>query len=182
MILAIWKQALDICHTYAASATEGSSSQESARSREASNIQHSPNTQEFFDIANSLEPHDICSLIERAFLHEVGNAEELANMIERGKIKMSYNLAFSFSQHSFGFDLISSRQRFFVLRKYGDAGCNGTHISVCPCIRQTRSSKYSFVHELLYNMLPNVPKTFMRNYIDFVILCSPSRSRNTWAT
>ncbi|KAK6126017.1 hypothetical protein DH2020_040244 [Rehmannia glutinosa] len=68
VILAIWKQALDICHTYAASVTEGSSSQETTRLREASK--------------------DICSEIERAFLHQVGNAEELAKVIEPGNMEM----------------------------------------------------------------------------------------------
>ncbi|XP_042000684.1 serine/threonine-protein kinase ATG1c-like isoform X1 [Salvia splendens] len=88
VILAIWKQALDICHTYAASASEGSSSQEATRLTEVSNLRHSPDAQDCLDIANNLEPHDISSLIERAFLHEVGNAEELAKMIEPGNMEM----------------------------------------------------------------------------------------------
>ncbi|KAG6434352.1 hypothetical protein SASPL_105982 [Salvia splendens] len=88
VILAIWKQTLDICHTYAASASEGSSSQEATRLTEVSNLRHSPDAQECLDIADNLEPHDISSLIERAFLHEVGNAEELAKMIEPGNMEM----------------------------------------------------------------------------------------------
>lgn len=53
---------------------------------EVSNLRHSPDAQECLDIADNLEPHDISSLIERAFLHEVGNAEELAKMIEPGMV------------------------------------------------------------------------------------------------
>ncbi|KAI3447719.1 hypothetical protein Pfo_004384 [Paulownia fortunei] len=88
VILAIWKQALHICHTYAASATEGSSIQETTRLREASKVRHSPDAQECLDIANTQGPQDICSEIEKAFLHEVGNAEELAKVIEPGNMEM----------------------------------------------------------------------------------------------
>lgn len=88
VILAIWKQALDIYHTYAASVFEGSFSQETTRLREISNIRHSLDAQECLDIGYNLEPHDICSQIERAFLHEVENAEELAKVIEPGMFMM----------------------------------------------------------------------------------------------
>ncbi|KAL9150469.1 hypothetical protein ABFS82_12G169800 [Erythranthe guttata] len=89
VILAIWKQALHICHTYAASASEGSSSQETTRLREASRARDSPDSREFIlDIANAQEPHDICLQIERAFLGEVETAEELAKVIEPGNMEM----------------------------------------------------------------------------------------------
>ncbi|XP_012850383.1 PREDICTED: serine/threonine-protein kinase apg-1-like isoform X1 [Erythranthe guttata] len=89
VILAIWKQALHICHTYAASASEGSSSQETTRLREASRARDSPDSREFtLDIANAQEPHDICLQIERAFLGEVETAEELAKVIEPGNMEM----------------------------------------------------------------------------------------------
>ncbi|KAI3474416.1 hypothetical protein Pfo_029277 [Paulownia fortunei] len=88
VILAIWKQALHICHTHAASATEGSPSQETTRLREVSKVQHSPDVQESLDIVNTQGALDICSQIERAFLHEVGHAEELAKVIEPGNMEM----------------------------------------------------------------------------------------------
>ncbi|KAG8376953.1 hypothetical protein BUALT_Bualt09G0117700 [Buddleja alternifolia] len=86
VILAIWKQALDICHTRAASAIEGSPRQEPTRLREK--VLNSPDVQVSSDIANTKGPLDICSQIERAFLHEVGNAEELAKVIEPGNMEM----------------------------------------------------------------------------------------------
>ncbi|KAL3826037.1 hypothetical protein ACJIZ3_022066 [Penstemon smallii] len=88
VILAIWKQALHIYHKYAASAIEGSPSQESTRLREISKVQHSPDDQESLDIANTQGPRDIGSQIERAFLNEVGNTEELVKIIEPGNMEM----------------------------------------------------------------------------------------------
>lgn len=74
--LAIWKQALHICHTQA---IEGSPTQEMARLRESPNQEHgSP------DSASTHGPQELCSRIEREFLNEVGNAEELAKLIEPG--------------------------------------------------------------------------------------------------
>jgi serine/threonine-protein kinase ULK/ATG1 len=83
VILAIWKQALHICHTQAMSAIEGSPTQETARLRESPNQEHgSP------DIPNTHGPQELCFKIEREFLHEVGNAEELAKVIEPGNTEM----------------------------------------------------------------------------------------------
>ncbi|XP_052172956.1 serine/threonine-protein kinase ATG1c-like [Diospyros lotus] len=77
VILAIWKQALHICHTQAVSAVEG------FRLRESTNLEHgSP------DIASIRGTRDICSQIERDFLLEIGNAEELAKVIEPGNVEM----------------------------------------------------------------------------------------------
>ncbi|XP_077238887.1 serine/threonine-protein kinase ATG1c-like [Tasmannia lanceolata] len=67
VILAIWKQALHICHAQAASAIEGSPSQEfTGRGSTAKNS------------VDSRGPVDVCSHIEREFLFEVGNAEQLS--------------------------------------------------------------------------------------------------------
>ncbi|GFY83679.1 protein kinase superfamily protein [Actinidia rufa] len=83
VILAICKQALDICHTQAMSTIEGSPIQEMTRLRESANQDHgSP------DIANTEGPQDFCSQIERRFLVEVENAEELAKVIEPGNTEM----------------------------------------------------------------------------------------------
>ncbi|XP_058212890.1 serine/threonine-protein kinase ATG1c-like isoform X2 [Rhododendron vialii] len=72
VILAIWKQALHICHTQAVSTIEGSPAQEHG----------SP------DVDNSPTPQDMSSLMEREFLLEIGNAEELAKVIEPGNSEM----------------------------------------------------------------------------------------------
>ncbi|XP_022846633.1 serine/threonine-protein kinase ATG1c-like isoform X2 [Olea europaea var. sylvestris] len=88
VILAIWKQALDVCRTLVASTTEGSRTQETTKLRELSKVQHGPDVQECLDSARTRGPLDICSQIDRAFLLEVGNAEELSRVIEPGNTEM----------------------------------------------------------------------------------------------
>ncbi|KAL8517484.1 hypothetical protein ACS0TY_015654 [Phlomoides rotata] len=88
VILAIWKQALHICHTHAASAMEGSPSQQASRSRQVSEAQHSPAVGESLNTASRQGPADVCSQIERTFLHEVERAEELAKEVEPGNEEM----------------------------------------------------------------------------------------------
>ncbi|KAK4419022.1 Serine/threonine-protein kinase ATG1c [Sesamum alatum] len=87
VVLAIWKKALHICYTHAASAIEGSPSQQ-RRLREVSKVQYSPDSLKSHDSANAQGQLDIYSEIERAFLHEVGHAEELAELIEPGNMEM----------------------------------------------------------------------------------------------
>ncbi|XP_043713109.1 serine/threonine-protein kinase ATG1c-like isoform X2 [Telopea speciosissima] len=83
VILAIWKQALHICHTQAASAVEGSPTQDSTRVRGSTNKKHSgPDVQERVDIVETEGPEAVCSQIEKEFLLEVGHAEELARDLE----------------------------------------------------------------------------------------------------
>lgn len=85
VILAIWKQALHICHTQAASAMEGSPSQETTRIRRSTSKKHgSPDTEECLEAVNSQGSEDLSSQIEREFLREVEHAEELAKAIEPG--------------------------------------------------------------------------------------------------
>ncbi|KAG8647679.1 serine/threonine-protein kinase ATG1c isoform X2 [Manihot esculenta] len=85
VILAVWKQALHICHTQAASAIEGSPSQESTRLRRTSSEKHeTPDTEDCPDIG----PESISTQIEREFLREVEHADELAKAIESGNIEM----------------------------------------------------------------------------------------------
>ncbi|KAI3908101.1 hypothetical protein MKW92_049621 [Papaver armeniacum] len=69
--LAIWKQAMHICHTLAASAIDGSPTQETTRIRGGK----SPY------VAGTQGPEAVCSQIEKEFLLEVGHAEELATGI-----------------------------------------------------------------------------------------------------
>ncbi|XP_058000090.1 serine/threonine-protein kinase ATG1c isoform X2 [Hevea brasiliensis] len=85
VILAIWKQALHICHTQAASAIEGSPSQESTRLRRSSSKKHgTPDTEDCLDGG----PENISTQIEREFLREVEHAEEFAKAIEPGNVEM----------------------------------------------------------------------------------------------
>lgn len=83
VILAIWKQALHICHTHAASAVEGSPGQDT-RLREAFKAEHSLDVQDSFDITKPQGTQELCSEIERTFLHEVENAEGLVKGVESG--------------------------------------------------------------------------------------------------
>lgn len=79
VILAIWKQALHICHTQAMSAIEGSPSQESTfrgSNRSNQDVQESRNS------GDSEGAAAVCSQIEKEFLLEVGHAEELARDLE----------------------------------------------------------------------------------------------------
>ncbi|KAI3912518.1 hypothetical protein MKW98_020980 [Papaver atlanticum] len=69
--LAIWKQAMHICHSLAASAIDGSPTQETNRFRGGK----SPN------VVGTQGPEAVCSQIEKEFLLEVGHAEELATGI-----------------------------------------------------------------------------------------------------
>ncbi|KAE8692872.1 PRA1 family protein A2 isoform 2 [Hibiscus syriacus] len=87
VILAIWKQALHICHTQAASAMEGSPSQETSR-LSASKKLGTSDREECNDIVSQEGPADISSEIEREFLREVEHAEELAKVIEPGSTEM----------------------------------------------------------------------------------------------
>ncbi|KAJ0028298.1 hypothetical protein Pint_35323 [Pistacia integerrima] len=87
VILAIWKQALHICHTQAASAMDGSPSQETTRLRSSSKKHGTPDTEECRDV-NALGLEDMSSQIEREFLREVEHAEELAKVIEPGGTEM----------------------------------------------------------------------------------------------
>ncbi|EXB36713.1 Serine/threonine-protein kinase ATG1 [Morus notabilis] len=88
VILAIWKQALHICHTQAASAMEGSPSQETTRFRSASKKHGSPEVGECLNVVSAQVPEDVSSQIEREFLREVEHAEELAKIVEPGNIEM----------------------------------------------------------------------------------------------
>lgn len=109
MILAIWKQALHICHTQAASAMDGSPSGETTRLRSSRKKQSTPDTEESPDI-NTQELEDMSSQIEREFLREVEHAEELAKVIEPGMafgylifLTISRTCPFSYMLFSFSY-------------------------------------------------------------------------------
>ncbi|WOK95565.1 serine/threonine-protein kinase ATG1c isoform X1 [Canna indica] len=73
LVLAIWKQALHICHAQAASVSELSPSRE-VRSRKNC----ISNTLEYMNCTDTQVLDPVCSEIERDFLHGVEYAEELA--------------------------------------------------------------------------------------------------------
>ncbi|KAH1039320.1 hypothetical protein J1N35_041063 [Gossypium stocksii] len=87
VILAIWKQALHICHAQAASGTEGSPSREASRLG-AGRKHETSDTEECKHVVGPEGPEDISSEIEREFLREVEHAEELAKVIEPGSTEM----------------------------------------------------------------------------------------------
>ncbi|WCJ28364.1 Serine/threonine-protein kinase ATG1c [Euphorbia peplus] len=84
VILAIWKQALHICHTQAASAIEGSPSKDTRLRRSNSKKHGTSDTED----CNDAVPADISSQIEREFLREVEHAEELAKAVDPGNVEM----------------------------------------------------------------------------------------------
>nr|GMC79071.1 serine/threonine-protein kinase ATG1c isoform X1 [Ipomoea batatas] len=89
VILAIWKQALHICHTQAASAVEGSPTQHATTLRETMKRgQGCLNVHNPVDASNTLGPQDVCSHIQRSFLSEVQNAEELSKFVEPGNTEV----------------------------------------------------------------------------------------------
>ncbi|XVE61957.1 hypothetical protein DITRI_Ditri06bG0080200 [Diplodiscus trichospermus] len=98
VILAIWKQALHICHTQAASAMEISPSQETSRLRRNASKKHgTSDAEECQDVLSPEGPENISSEIEREFLREVEHAEELAKVIEPGMQLISISPLISIS-------------------------------------------------------------------------------------
>ncbi|XP_020971756.1 serine/threonine-protein kinase ATG1c isoform X3 [Arachis ipaensis] len=105
VILAIWKQALHICHTRAASAMEGSPNQETLRYRRTASKKHgSSDSEECFD-GNTQGSKDMLAQIESEFLKEFEHAEELAKAIEPGNTEMPdametiFQSALAFGKH-----------------------------------------------------------------------------------
>lgn len=104
VILAIWKQALHICHTQAASAMDGSPSGESTRLRSSRKKHGTPDTEDCPGV-NTRGLEDMSSQIEKEFLREVEHAEELAKVIEPGSTEMPdametiFQAALAFGRH-----------------------------------------------------------------------------------
>ncbi|XP_022745054.1 serine/threonine-protein kinase ATG1c-like isoform X2 [Durio zibethinus] len=106
VVLAIWKQALHICHTHAASSMEGSPSQETNRSSRSACKKHgTSDAEEFQDVVSPEGPEYISSEIEREFLRQVEHAEELAKVVEPGSTEMPdametiFQAAIAFGRH-----------------------------------------------------------------------------------
>ncbi|CAA3018903.1 serine threonine- kinase ATG1c-like isoform X2 [Olea europaea subsp. europaea] len=105
VILAIWKQALHICQTQKASAIEGSSTEETTKLRVISKLQHSPVVQESCDTTSTKGLVETFSQIKRGFLNEVGNAEELAKVVDTDfempdPMELIYRSALAFGRHA----------------------------------------------------------------------------------
>lgn len=84
VILAVWKQALHICHTQAVSSTDGSPP-DIAKSRGSINkIENSPDFGEPLDSVCSEVLEDVSTVIKREFFSEVEHAEELSKFVEPG--------------------------------------------------------------------------------------------------
>lgn len=104
VILAIWKQALHICHTRAASAMDGSPSGENTRLRSSRKKHGTPDTEDCSGV-NSQGLEDMSSQIKKEFLREVEHAEELAKVIEPGSTEMPdametiFQAALAFGRH-----------------------------------------------------------------------------------
>ncbi|XP_047316459.1 serine/threonine-protein kinase ATG1c-like [Impatiens glandulifera] len=103
VILAIWKQALNICHTEAAASTVDK------RHKQKDN-----------------HP-GVCSRIEGTFLLELGNAENLAKMVENGNEEMPdametiYQSALAFGRHGAVDECMGDMQNAAIL--YSKATC-----------------------------------------------------------
>ncbi|KAI4318970.1 hypothetical protein MLD38_032622 [Melastoma candidum] len=89
VILAIWKQALHICHTQAASAVEGSPRQGIMRSkRNVSRVHGNSDLLACPKLDYDSGVENVSTLIESEFLREFGHAEELSKYIEPGSTEM----------------------------------------------------------------------------------------------
>ncbi|XP_030521373.1 serine/threonine-protein kinase ATG1c-like isoform X2 [Rhodamnia argentea] len=163
VILAIWKQALNICHTEAASAMEGSPSPVTMRLRRSCDKNHCSSSLEVCSNAyNTFGPEEVSTHIEGEFLREVEHAEELAKVIEPGSTEMPDAM-----EAIFQFALALGR-RGGVDELMGDT--------------ETAESLYSKAVQLLLFLLVEAPTLILnppfsltnsdqyrlRNYIDFL--------------
>ncbi|OIW18905.1 hypothetical protein TanjilG_25348 [Lupinus angustifolius] len=105
VILAIWKQALHMCHTQAASAMEGSPSQETSRYRRSTSKKHGSFDLEGCLLGNTQGSKDILPQIESEFLKEIEHGEELSKGIQPGNTEMPdametiFQSALAFGKH-----------------------------------------------------------------------------------
>lgn len=87
VILAVWKQALHICHTQAVSSTDGSP--DIAKSIGSYNKNsNSPYFEESLDVVCSQVLEDVSNVIKREFFSEVEHAEELSKFVEPGNVEL----------------------------------------------------------------------------------------------
>ncbi|XP_076955330.1 serine/threonine-protein kinase ATG1c-like isoform X2 [Bidens hawaiensis] len=139
VILAIWKQALDICHTQAASAIKVSPNQETATFNTAMKELDNLDIQECLETAKS--PQDVCCHIERIFLGEVDNAEQLAKIIEPGDVGMP--------------DAMET-----IFQAALDFGRRGA-VDECMCFTENAAGYYSKAVRLLTFLLVEAPSLIL---------------------
>ncbi|KAL1210019.1 Serine/threonine-protein kinase ATG1c [Cardamine amara subsp. amara] len=87
-ILAIWKQALHICHTQAISGLEGSPNQDINRLGRSSSLKYDTHNSDKITDLSHYGSEEISSQIQRQFIQEIELAEELAKSIEPGNTTM----------------------------------------------------------------------------------------------
>lgn len=88
VILAVWKQALHICHTQAVSSLEGSPTQDITKSKSSINrMNTAPGFHEGY-VVSSQVLEDVSTDIRREFFSEVAYAEELSKFVEPGTAEM----------------------------------------------------------------------------------------------
>ncbi|KAG7017265.1 Serine/threonine-protein kinase ATG1c [Cucurbita argyrosperma subsp. argyrosperma] len=162
VILAIWKKALDICHTQAASALEGSPGQGSAEFRRS--LSKKPGSslgKESHLIVNSHQPVDISSQVEREFLREVEYAEELAKIVEPGNTEMPdaietvFQSALAFGRHGGVSTPIPSVHEFWII------SCAVYPVEELMGEMETAAALYSKAAQLLVFLLVEAPSLIL---------------------
>ncbi|XP_072985246.1 serine/threonine-protein kinase ATG1c [Typha latifolia] len=121
VILAIWKQAMHICHAQAASAIGGSPSQEVKKREASGDASHSS--------TNSQLPDTVCTQIETDFLLEVDHAEELATDIGQiadatempDAIEIIFQCALTSGRHGAVDEMMGNAERAAI--RYSKAAC-----------------------------------------------------------
>lgn len=89
VILAVWKQALCICHTQAVSFMEGSATQDCTKSKHSINkMSTAPDFNEGLGAARVQVLEDVSAEIREEFFSEVAYADELSKFVEPGTAKM----------------------------------------------------------------------------------------------
>ncbi|XP_020241298.1 serine/threonine-protein kinase ATG1c-like isoform X2 [Asparagus officinalis] len=163
VILAIWKQALHICHAHAASAIEGSPSHKAI-----------PSSRGSYSSSDSPLPDALCSQIEKDFLVEVEHAEELARdmgqveetMEMPDAIEIIFQSALTLGRHGAVDEMMGNTER--AAARYSKAVCllhfllvEASSLVLNPPVSLTNSDRYR-----------------LRSYID-IISNRHSQSRST---
>ncbi|XP_057519309.1 serine/threonine-protein kinase ATG1c isoform X2 [Amaranthus tricolor] len=110
VVLAVWKQALHICHTQAVSSRDGSPSPDIAKSvGSVGRIKNSPDFHESLDAVCSQVLVDVSMVIKREFFNEVEHAEGLSKFVKSGSAELPdametiYQSALALGRHGAGF-------------------------------------------------------------------------------
>ncbi|GMH26521.1 hypothetical protein Nepgr_028364 [Nepenthes gracilis] len=89
VLLAVWKQALNIFHTWAVSSMEGTPTREFTRSWGSPHKKHCIlGFHDSSNVFNPQYPEDLSSEIKNKFFQEISNAEEFSKFVEPGNTEM----------------------------------------------------------------------------------------------